>query len=127
MPHISFRFATKSDNQKIYDFAMRAISGTQLPRFAEDAGENLLDRIEKGKEKSVILAEDHNLDESVIGYIEVDPDRTIEGSAVYLRGIYVLPEYRRGGIGKRLLQMMVKEKRKSGEELKVRAFTEEGL
>jgi GNAT superfamily N-acetyltransferase len=63
----------------------------------------------------------------VIGYIEVDPDRTIEGSAVYLRGIYVLPEYRRGGIGKRLLQMMVKEKRKEGEELRVRAFTEEGL
>lgn len=125
--NISFRFATNEDNQKIYDFALRAMSGTQLPRFAEDAGENLLDRIGKGNYKTVILAEDTMDDDSVIGYIEVDPDRTIDGEAVYLRGVYVLPQYRRKGVGKRLLKMMVHEKRKRGEDVRVLAYTEDGL
>lgn len=124
---IAYRFTTKDDNQKIYDFALRGITGTIIPKFAEDAGENLWERIEGGGYENVIVAEDTRSDDQVVGFIEVDPNRGISGETVYIRGIYVLDEYRRMGIGKKLLKLMVNEKAKRGEKLFVRAFTQYGL
>ncbi|MHA2251455.1 MAG: GNAT family N-acetyltransferase [Candidatus Kariarchaeaceae archaeon] len=125
--NISFRFTTSGDNAKIYDFAMRAISGTILPEFAEDAGDNLWERIEGGGYENVILAEDKDRESQVVGYIEVNPEKGDPGESVYITGIYVLPEYRRFGIGKKLLRMMVKEKRKKGEKLYVMAYKPDGV
>ena len=123
---ISYRFATKEDSQKIYELALRAVSSMDIPRFAEDAGDDLFERINKG-EKSVIIAEDTTINDNVIGYIEMEADSLLDGDAVFIREIYVLPEYRRGGIGKRMLEMMLKEITQNEKHIRVNAYTEDEL
>ncbi|MHA2276815.1 MAG: GNAT family N-acetyltransferase, partial [Candidatus Kariarchaeaceae archaeon] len=122
---VSFRFATKDDNEVIYDFAMRAISESILPRFAEDAGEDLYQRISSGDPRNVAIAEVEN--EGIVAYIEIDPDRSSRDKVVYIRGIFVLEAFRRRRIGRRLLQMMREEKCKDDYELYVDAYTTEGV
>ena len=122
--NIRFRFADKADSTKIYDFAMRAISESILPRFAQDAGEDLNERITNGDPNNVAIAEDHD---EVVAYIEIDPKRSTQKKVIYIRGIFVLGGYRRQGIGNKLLKMMREEKCKNGEELYVDAFTPQGV
>ena len=122
---VTFRFATKEDNEIIYDFAMRAISESILPKFAEDAGDGLYERISSDDPRNVAIAEVKN--DGIIGYIETDPTRSTRKKVVYLRGIFVLEDFRRKKIGRTLLKMMRDEKCKQGEELYIDAYTKDGL
>ncbi len=122
---VTFRFATKEDNETIYDFAMRAISESILPIFAEDAGDGLYERISSGDPRNVAIAEVEN--EGIVGYIEIDPSRSTRKAVVYIRGIFVLEDFRRKKIGKTLLNMMRDEKCTEGEKLYVDAYTKYGL
>lgn len=122
---INFRFATKEDNEIIYDFAMRAISESILPRFAEDAGIGLYERISSGDPRNVAIAEVE--EEGIVAFIEIDPDRSTRNKVVYISGIFVLEAFRRRKIGRRLLKMMQDEKCTEGESLYVDAYTEEGV
>lgn len=122
---ITFRFATKEDNEIIYDFAMRAISESILPMFAEDAGDGLYERISTGDPRNVAIAEVK--DEGIVGYIEIDPTRSTRKEVVYLRGIFVLEDFRRLKIGNTLLKKMQDEKCKEGEKLYVDAYSKYAL
>lgn len=122
---VNIRFATKEDNEIIYDFAMRAISESILPRFAEDAGIELYDRISSGDPRNVAIAEVEG--EGIVAYIEIDPNRSTRKEVMYIRGIFVLEDFRRRKIGRRLLKMMQDEKCTQGEKLYVDAYTEDGV
>ncbi|MCH8906027.1 MAG: GNAT family N-acetyltransferase [Candidatus Heimdallarchaeota archaeon] len=124
---IEYRFATKEDQESIYDFAMRAIAESILPRFAEDAGEDLSERITNGDPHNVAIATDLDLDSGIVGFIEIDPSRSNKKSEVYIRGIFVLESHRRMGIGNKLIKMMLEEHSRRGDQLFVEAFTEDGL
>jgi len=123
---IVIRFAKTEDKEAIYEFALSAIAGTSLPEFAEDAGEHLQERIEQGNPENVLIAEDTNESGQIIGYIELDPTRTRKQDVVYIRGIYVLPDYRRRGIGNSMLRMVRRHSVSNQIQLRVEAFTEEG-
>lgn len=124
---INYRFATEEDREKIYEFALQAIKYSQIPEFAKDAGENLQERVSTEDPNNVILAIDTNQENNVVGYIEVDPTSKEKSKFILIKGIYVLPEYRRKGVGKKLLTMMKEEKCGHNEQLRVQAFTESGL
>lgn len=122
---VNFRFANREDNEIIYDFAMRAISESILPRFAKDAGEGLYQRIRRGDPDFVAISEID--DEGIVAYVEIDPTRSTRNKVVYIRGIFVLEAFRRRGIGRHLLQMMRERHCREGEELFVDAYTEDGV
>ncbi|MDH5404367.1 MAG: GNAT family N-acetyltransferase [Candidatus Heimdallarchaeota archaeon] len=123
---IIYRFASKEDADQIYDFAMKAMVGTSLPEFAKDAGEGLQDRIIDGDPNNILLAIDQDQG-NIIAYVEVEKSYSPKINAFYIRGIYVLPDYRRIGVGRKLLSIIKKEKCTSHEELRVNAFTTDGL
>ncbi len=124
---IVYRFATADDRDQIYDFALKALNDPRLPDFAEDIGDELLERIRTGDPTTVLLALNGKTNE-IIGYIEMGEHKTIKGKKIfYIRGIYVLPEYRRHGIGRELFNRMLREKCKDAVQIRVDAFTEEGL
>lgn len=124
--NIEIRFATTEDREQIYDFALAAIKGADLPEFAEDAGQNLQDRVETGDPENVLIAVDKDQNK-IIGYIELDPDKSPNPKAMHIRGIYVLPEYRRRGIGNEMLRIIRENKVSKDTQLRVTAFTLQGL
>jgi len=123
---IVLKFADNSDKEAIYAFALEAIKGASLPAFAEDAGENLQERIETSDAHNVLLAIDTKEANKIIGFIELDPTRS-EEKVTYIRGIYVLREYRRRGIGQHMLRIIRSNTKERRVQLRVHAFTKEGL
>ena len=124
---IRYRFANSNDKDSIYAFALDAIAGADLPSFAEDAGHNLQQRIDKTKGNNVLIAEDISEEFKIIGYIELDPEHTNEPNISYIRGIFVLPNYRRRGIGQNMLNLIISYISENNRQLRVSAFTKEGL
>ncbi len=123
MSDITYRFATKDDIELVYDFALHALASSEIPVFAADVGDGIQERIMEGDVRNLIVAED--LDEEIIvGYAEVDPQ---ESGRILIMGVFVLPEYRRKGIGKKILQMILNEICTNHEDLYVRAFTDHGV
>ena len=124
---IRYRFADSNDKDSIYAFALDAIAGADLPSFAEDAGHNLQQRIDKTEGNNVLIAEDISEEFKIIGYIELDPEHTNEPNISYIRGIFVLPNYRRRGIGQNMLNLIISYISENNRQLRVAAFTKEGL
>jgi len=102
---VRYRFANSNDKDSIYAFALDAIAGADLPSFAEDISQEF----------------------KIIGYIELDPEHTNEPNISYIRGIFVLPNYRRRGIGQNMLNLIISYISKNNRQLRVAAFTKEGL
>ena len=67
------------------------------------------------------------MEQGIVGYIEIDPTRSTRKLVVYIRGIFVLEDFRRMKIGNTLLKMMQDEKCKEGEKLYVDAYSEYSL
>jgi GNAT superfamily N-acetyltransferase len=111
----------------IYNFAMDAIAGADLPEFAQDAGDNLQERIDQGNPNNVVVAFDTTTHDRIIGYIELDPDRDTRKEVTHIRGIYVLPEYRRRGIGRDMLEIIREHVVSQNVQLRIDAFTQAGL
>jgi ribosomal protein S18 acetylase RimI-like enzyme len=124
---IIFRFATPDDRAEVYQFAWNAIAAADLPKFAEDAGENLQNRIEEGDPTNVLIAEDKKQSKMMVGYIEIDPVIKKNESVIYIVGIFVLPHYRRRKIGRDMLSIIsdIAEKKKS--QLRINAFSKRAL
>ncbi len=125
--NIRYRVAVPEDHDKVVEFAMQALYDAKLPRFAQDIGEELVERIKSGEAGNVIIAEDLSQDDKIVGYLEIDTTRSKPRKAFYIGGIYVLPEYRRRHIGKNLFFTMLKEKCKHEEQIRVEAVTEDEL
>ena len=124
---ITYRFASKNEHEKIYDFAMRALAETDLPKFAEDAGEGMEERMSNLDEGYVLLAEDKDLEDGIVGYIEIDPAKSTQMFEVYIRGIFVLQDYRRIGVGRKLVKGIILRHGGGGKRLRVQAFAREGI
>ena len=125
--NIRYRVAVPEDHEKVVEFAMQALYDAKLPRFAQDVGEALVERIKSGEPGNVIIAEDITADNMIVGYLEIDANRSKPRKAFYIGGIYVLPEYRRRHVGKNLFLTMLKEKCKHDEQIRVEAITEDEL
>ena len=123
MSDIIFRFATAEDVELVYEFALNAIASAEIPVFAADVGDGIQERITEGDVRNLILAEDPD-EGKIVGYAEVDPKKS---GRILIMGVFVLPEYRRRGIGKKILQMILDEICTNHEDLYVKAFTDHGV
>ena len=73
-----------------------------------------------------MIALDTKESNKIIGYIELDPAKTGTKRYKRIRGIFVLPDYRRRGIGRTMLRLLLKHTIEEGVQLRIDAFTEEG-
>lgn len=121
---ITYRFATIDDLPEIHEFAIAALKDADiLPNFAKTMGVDMLERIDLYP-GNVLLAEDNKDDHSsIIGFLEIDATR-IRESAFFIRSIYILPEYRRQGIGRKLIHIILEKKCTKGQQLRVESFGE---
>lgn len=122
---IEVRFAHAEDIPNVTEFALIALNdSSMLAKFAQDIGSELTHRIETTGPQNTILAIDTENKNAIIGFAEVDPERSQPGEYFFLSGLYVLPSYRSKGIATQLVQKMLEEKCTNGEELHVQAFNE---
>ncbi len=122
---IKYRIATSDDLELIYEFAMKAISDSVLPQFAEDAGIELQERLSLGTTE-VFLAFDND---DIVGYAEIDTKPSSVNNSVYIRGLYVLPTHRRERVGRTIINMIREKYSKNNMgniKVRVRAYTAEG-
>ncbi len=122
--NIRYRVAVPEDHEKVIEFALQALYDAKLPKFAQDVGDELIERIKSGEAGNVIIAEDLTAGNKIVGYLEIDSNRSKKGKAFYIGAIYVLPEYRRKHVGKNLFNTMLREKCKNNEQIRVEALTE---
>lgn len=122
---IEIRFAHASDIPNVTEFAYLALNdSSMLAKFAQDIGSDFTHRLETTGPENTILAIDTNSNNAIIGFSEVDPERSKPGQYYFLTGLYVLPSYRGKGIASRLVKKMLEEKCSGGEELLVQAFND---
>lgn len=122
---IEIRFANKSDIPNVTEFALIALNdSSMLAKFAQDIGSELTHRLETTGPENTILAIDKSNNNAIIGFSEVDPERSKPNKYFFLTGLYVLPAYRSKGIATQLVRRMLEEKCKNGEELIVQAFND---
>lgn len=125
---IEYRFATPDDISTIYDFAVAALKDAVIPGFAKSVGDEMLERIETHP-GNIVLAEhvekstNGEVDREVVGFIEIDATR-IKENAFYIRGIYVLPEFRRRGIGRKLLDIILEKKCTRNQQLRAESYSD---
>lgn len=120
---IEVRFATADDVPNVTEFALIALNdSSMLAKFAQDIGAEFTHRIETTGPENTILAIDKANKNSIVGFSEVDPERSKPGKFYFLTGLYVIPSFRSKGIATQLVQKMLEEKCKNGEELFVQAF-----
>ncbi|MHA1990503.1 MAG: GNAT family N-acetyltransferase [Candidatus Hodarchaeales archaeon] len=125
---IEYRFAIPDDISTIHDFAVAALKDTVIPGFAKSVGVEMLERIELHP-GNIVLAEHietnkkGEIDREVVGFIEIDATR-IKENAFYIRGIYVLSEFRRQGIGKKLLDIILEKKCTRNQQLRAEAYSD---
>lgn len=122
---LEIRFARESDIESVTEFALIALNdSSMLTLFASDIGADMMNRFSTTGPQNTILALDKKQN-NIIGFIEVDPERSVEGKCFFLSGLYILPYYRHKGIASKLVQKMLKEKCTKGEELIVKAFSDQ--
>lgn len=125
---IEYRFATPDDVSTIQDFAYTALNDTIIPGFAKSVGAEMLERIELYP-GNVLISERietenaNEIDREIVGFIEIDATR-IKENAFYIRGIYVLPEFRRKGIGRKLLNIILDKKCTQNQQLRAESYSD---
>ena len=123
--NIEVRFAHASDIPNVTEFALIALNdSSMLAKFAQDIGSDFTHRLETTGPENTILAIDKDNNDAIIGFSEIDPERSEPGKFYVLTGLYVLPSHRGKGIAHRLVQKMLESKCSQGEELLVQAFNE---
>ena len=122
---IEIRFASAADIPNVTEFALIALNdSSMLAKFAQDIGSDFTHRLETTGPENTILAIDKSNKNAIIGFSEIDPERSKPGEYYILTGLYVIPSYRSKGIGQQLVNKMLEEKCKNGEELIVNAFND---
>ena len=121
---LEIRFAQEEDIENVTEFALIALNdSSMLTLFASDIGSEMMNRFRTSGPQNTILALDRKQN-SIIGFIEVDPERSKEGICYFLSGLYILPYYRYKGIASKLVKQMLEQKCTKGEELIVKAFSD---
>lgn len=123
--NIKVRFANDADSATVSEFVFTALNDSSILRgCSEHIGSEFLNRLETEKQ-NLLLATDTQNDNSIIGFLEIDLNRSINNQTYFIANIYVLPQYRRKGIASILVQTMLQEKCTHGEELVVEATSEQ--
>ena len=122
---IEISFASSEDIPNVTEFALIALNdSSMIAKFAQDFGSDFTHRLETTGPQNTILAIDKDNKNAIIGFAEVDPERSKPGKYYFLSGLYVIPNYRGRGIATKLVDKMLTEKCSGGEELIVDAFNE---
>lgn len=124
---IELRFAKHKDIPEATDFVLIALNDTGMENECVDLlGNEFTNRLETYGPENMLLAFDNNNNNSIVGFLELNPEKFREGHYV-IKDIFVLPSYRGQGIAKSLVQKMLKEKCFHGEELVVEISKEDDL
>ena len=122
---LEIRFAKDEDVENVTEFALIALNdSSMLTVFASDIGSDMMNRIQTTGPQNTLLALNKNDNNAIIGFAEVDPERSVEGKYYFLSGLYVLPTFRNRGIASKLVRKMLTDKCPNREELIVTAFDE---
>lgn len=122
-PNIEIRFASEEDVDSVTEFALIALNDSNmLTKFASDIGSDMMKRFHTTGPQNTLLAIDTEKGDAIVGFAEVDPERSKPGKYYFLTGLYVQQDYRNLGLGKKLVRQMLKEKCQKGEELRVASF-----
>ena len=91
--NITIRYANQSDIEKVTEFALVALNdSSMLTKFASDIGSEFSTRLELNGPEYTILAIDSETD-SIIGFIEIDPDRSAKNKFFYVSGMYQICDF----------------------------------
>ncbi len=124
---IELRFAKTEDIPDATEFVLLALNDTGMENnCVELLGNEFTNRLETYGPDNMLLAFDKNNHDSIIGFLELNPEKFRKGRFV-IKDIFVLPAYRGQGIAKNLVNTMLKEKCPHGEELVVEINKEEDL
>lgn len=124
---IELRFAKHKDIPDATEFVLLALNDTGMENeCVELLGNEFTNRLETYGPENMLLAFDKNNNDSIIGFLELNPEKFSEGHYA-IKDIFVLPAYRGQGIAKGLVQKMLEEKCSHGEELVVEISKEEDL
>ena len=117
---IELRFATVSDNPNVSDFVLIALNdSTILRNCSEHIGSDFLTRLGANEFGNLLLAFDNQNNNAIIGFLELDPSKSVAKKNHFIANIYVLPRYRSRGIASSLVHKILEEKCTNGEELVV--------
>lgn len=118
---IELRFANAEDIPDATEFVLLALNDIGMQNeCVEILGSKFTDRLESYGPQCTLFAFDNNNNNSIIGFLEIDPVKCKDGH-YFISNIYVLPSYRHQGIATRLVHKMLETKCKDGEELLVEA------
>jgi GNAT superfamily N-acetyltransferase len=120
---IEYRFATLSDMELLLQTRIALIEEDSGPFSEQDKevfAENCRKVMEKGLKSGAFFAVLAFCDNTFAGTASVSlyhvlPGRKLpQGGNAYIQNVYVVPGYRRSGIGKNLIEMAVNEARRLG-------------
>ena len=121
---INFRFAKSEDIPDASDFVLIALNDIGMQtECVEVLGSEFTNRLETHGPQNTLLAFDTTNNNSIIGFLELDPEKSQKGH-YFIRNLYVLPAYRHQGIATNIVQKMLEEKCEPGEELLIQVCNE---
>ena len=120
---IELRFANADVIPEASDFVFTALNDNGIQNdCVETLGNEFTNRLERYPQNTLFAIDNSNND-SIVGFLELDPDKSSNGHH-FIRNLYVLPPYRKQGIATNLVNKMLEEKCASGEELLVEVSNE---
>ena len=121
---VELRFANAKDIPDAADFVLIALNDIGMQtECVEVLGTEFTNRLETYGPQYTLLAFDKSNNDSIIGFLEIDPEKSKKGH-YFISNLYVLPAYRHQGIATMLVQKMLESKCEPGEELLVQVCNE---
>jgi len=121
---IELRFARTEDIPNASEFVLLALNDNEMKsECAEELGSDFASHLETYGPQNILLAIDKNNNDTIVGFIEINPERSIKGQYC-ISNLYVLQAYRNQTITRSLVQKMLEEKCAPGEELIIQACHE---
>lgn len=124
---IELRFANANDIPDATDFVLVALNDLGMQNdCVEVLGSKFTNRLETYGPQNTLLAFDQSNNDSIIGFLEIDPIKSTKGQ-FFISNLYVLPNYRHRGIATSLVRKMLEDKCQPGEELLVQVCKEDDI
>ncbi len=120
---VELRFVETNDIPEASEFVLMALNDMGMQNDCIDLlGSEFTDRLQRFP-KNILLAFDKSNNDTIIGFLEIDPDKSTPGHIV-IKNLYVLPAYRKQGIATSLVNKMIEQKCSVGDELHVEVSNE---
>ena len=123
---IEIRFANAKDIPNASEFVLIALNDLGMQNeCVEILGNEFTNRLETYGPQNTLLAFDNSNNNSIIGFIEIDPQKSVQNTSYFISNLYVLPSYRKRGIASMLVHKMSEDKCSNGAELIVQVCNED--